>query len=141
MLKRYICRLKKNDRGAAIIEFAIALPILVILLLGIIEFGWVLNGYITITGAAREGARVAIVGGDYDDVKDAVDRHIESLPSLSLEEDSPDISEATDVGDELTVTLKGSLPLLIGFFEFLGNEGNFEYTAQSTMRREFADAE
>ena len=124
MLKRYICHLKKNDRGAAIIEF-----------------GWVLNGYITITGAAREGARVAIVGGDYDDVKDAVDRHIESLPSLSLEEDSPDISEATDVGDELTVTLKGSLPLLIGFFEFLGNEGNFEYTAQSTMRREFADAE
>lgn len=139
MLRRYICRLKKNDRGAAIIEFAIVLPVLVILVLGIIEFGWVLNGYITITGAAREGARAAIVDEDYDK---AVKEHIKSLPELKLDEGSPSISEETKgagVGDKLTVKVEGSLPLLIGFFNFLGDGVHFEYTAESTMRREYAD--
>lgn len=134
MFSRYLYRLKKNERGASIIEFAIVLPVLVILLLGIIEFGWVLNGYITITGAAREGARAAIVGEDHEE---AVNRHVESLPSLNVE--TPQVSGGNQVGDELTVSLEGDLPLLIGFFDFLGNGGNFEYTAQSTMRREYAE--
>jgi Flp pilus assembly protein TadG len=51
--------IKGNDRGAAVIEFALLLPLLLLLLFGIIDFGRALNAQITITQAAREGARLA----------------------------------------------------------------------------------
>jgi len=46
------------DRGAAAVEFALLLPLLLLLLFGIIDFGRALNAQITITQAAREGARL-----------------------------------------------------------------------------------
>ena len=47
-----------RDRGAAAVEFAIMLPLLLLLLFGIIDFGRALNAQVTITQAAREGARL-----------------------------------------------------------------------------------
>src|SRR5258708_21234350 len=46
------------DRGAAAVEFGIMLPLLLLLIFGIIDFGRALNAQITITQAAREGARL-----------------------------------------------------------------------------------
>jgi Flp pilus assembly protein TadG len=51
----------RDDRGAAAVEFALVLPILILLLFGIIEFARVWNVRQTLTDAAREGARVAVV--------------------------------------------------------------------------------
>jgi Flp pilus assembly protein TadG len=42
-------------------EFAIVLPILVVLLFGIVQFGILFNNYVTLTDAARAGARAAAV--------------------------------------------------------------------------------
>jgi len=52
---------KRGQRGASLIEFAIVLPILVVLLLGIIELGFLLFNKAMITNASREGARAAIL--------------------------------------------------------------------------------
>ncbi|HUC59221.1 MAG TPA: TadE family protein [Streptosporangiaceae bacterium] len=46
------------DRGAAAVEFALLLPVLLLLVFGLIDFGRALNAQITITQAAREGARL-----------------------------------------------------------------------------------
>jgi len=46
------------DRGAAAVEFALLLPLLLLIVLGIIDFGRLLNAQITLTQAAREGARL-----------------------------------------------------------------------------------
>jgi Flp pilus assembly protein TadG len=51
----------RREDGQAITEFALILPVLVALLLGIIQFGIVFNNYLTITDAARAGARKAAV--------------------------------------------------------------------------------
>jgi len=48
-------------RGVAIVEFAVVLPFLLALLFGIIDFGWVFMVRQTLTNAAREGVRVAIL--------------------------------------------------------------------------------
>lgn len=48
-----------GDRGAAAVEFAILLPLLLLLLFGIIDFGRALFTQVTLTQAAREGARLA----------------------------------------------------------------------------------
>jgi hypothetical protein len=52
----------KNQNGAAAVEFAILLPVLVLLLFGIIEFGLLLYNQQVLTNASREGARAAIRG-------------------------------------------------------------------------------
>src|SRR4051794_32628796 len=49
------------DDGQAIVEFAIVLPLLMGLVLGIVQFGIVFNNYETLTDAARVGARKAAV--------------------------------------------------------------------------------
>jgi Flp pilus assembly protein TadG len=51
-----------RDRGSAAVEFALVLPILLLILFGIIDFGRALNAQIELTGAARDGARLAALG-------------------------------------------------------------------------------
>ena len=50
-----------NEKGAAAVEFAIVLPLLLLLIFGIIEFSAVFYNQAVITNASREGARAGIV--------------------------------------------------------------------------------
>lgn len=51
------------ERGAELIEFALVLPLMLLVLLGIIDFGLLFQRYFVVTNAAREGARVAVLPG------------------------------------------------------------------------------
>ena len=51
-----------SERGQSLTEFALALPILALLLFAVIQFGIVFNNYVTLTDATRAGARKAAVG-------------------------------------------------------------------------------
>ena len=50
------------DRGAAAAEFALLLPLLLMIVLGIVDFGRMLNAQVSLTQAAREGARLVALG-------------------------------------------------------------------------------
>ena len=52
----------RSDRAQSLVEFALIVPMLLILVFGIIDFGMGLRAYISVTSATREGARFAIVG-------------------------------------------------------------------------------
>ena len=54
---------KLNERGAVAAEFALLLPLLLIILFGIIDFGMMMYSREIVTNAAREGARAGIVQG------------------------------------------------------------------------------
>jgi Flp pilus assembly protein TadG len=54
-------RSTKNQQGQAVVEFAVILPVLLLVLFSILQFGIVFNNYIQVTAAAREGARKAAV--------------------------------------------------------------------------------
>ena len=54
---------KLDERGVAAAEFALVLPVLLLLLFGTIEFGMMMYGREIVTNAAREGARAGIVQG------------------------------------------------------------------------------
>lgn len=62
---------RMHDRGAAAVEFALVLPILLLLVFGIVEFGRIYNIQTTITAAAREGARVMALDSGTDPTSDA----------------------------------------------------------------------
>lgn len=61
-MRRRPARNSPHDRGAAAVEFALLLPVLLLLVFGIIDFGRALNAQVTLTQAAREGARMAALG-------------------------------------------------------------------------------
>lgn len=52
---------RPRDTGAALIEFAIVFPLLVVLLVGIVESGWLFAQYLDVRHGAREGVRLATV--------------------------------------------------------------------------------
>jgi Flp pilus assembly protein TadG len=54
----------RRDHGAALVEFAILLPILVLLIMGMVEFGRGYNAQITLTQASREGVRILAITKD-----------------------------------------------------------------------------
>lgn len=60
-------RLIRNERGAALIETAITIPIVLLIAVGIFEFGRAYQTWQVLTNAAREGARVAILADATDD--------------------------------------------------------------------------
>jgi hypothetical protein len=53
--------MKRGERGTSIVEAALVMPVLLLLLLAIFEFGFVFSAYQTTVAAAREGARGAVV--------------------------------------------------------------------------------
>lgn len=53
----------RSDEGAQLVEFALVLPLLLLVVLGIAEFGFVFQRYEVLTNAAREGARIAVLPG------------------------------------------------------------------------------
>jgi Flp pilus assembly protein TadG len=53
-----------HERGAAAVEFALVLPVLVMILLGVVDFGMVVNAQAIVADAARQGARAVSLGGD-----------------------------------------------------------------------------
>ena len=63
----------RNERGAALLETAITLPIILLICVGIFEFGRAYQTWQVITNASREGARVAVIIGTPEaKVKEAV---------------------------------------------------------------------
>jgi len=53
---------RARDRGTAAVEFALVLPLLLLIVFGIIDLGRALNAQITLTEAAREGVRLEALG-------------------------------------------------------------------------------
>lgn len=53
---------RRGDRGQSLVEFALVLPVLLIIVFGIIDFAMGMRSYVALANATREGARFAAVG-------------------------------------------------------------------------------
>jgi Flp pilus assembly protein TadG len=72
-------KLRKNQRGAALIETAFTIPIILLISVSIFEFGRAYQTWQVLTNAAREGARIAILTDKTDaDVQAAVKGYMTS---------------------------------------------------------------
>ena len=58
---KILAKLKSSQKGQALVEFALVLPVLLILVLGSIDAGWLLYAKISTASAAREAARAVAV--------------------------------------------------------------------------------
>jgi Flp pilus assembly protein TadG len=88
------------------VEFAVVLPLLLLVVLGIVQFGMLFNNYITLTDAVRTAARQAAVSRELPDPEAAIDaRWTQATADLDESKldytvDSPTWSQ----GDDVTVT-------------------------------------
>jgi len=100
-------RIIKNEKGASAVEFAIILPILIMLIFGIFQFGIAYNNYITITHAAREGARRAAVDLDISNLSPLKQIIIDRAYPIPLTEADIDIRtpEGIKIGDPVEVEI------------------------------------
>jgi Flp pilus assembly protein TadG len=73
-----------SESGAELVEFAIVLPLLLLVLFGIVDFGMLFHRYQVVTNAAREGARIAVLPL-YDD-SDVIARVSQFLTAAGLTE-------------------------------------------------------
>ena len=58
-MRSMLKRIRRDERGQALIELALSLVLLLLLVAGVVDFGRLFNNYIIITNASREGARYA----------------------------------------------------------------------------------
>src|SRR5262245_38889036 len=79
----------RRDHGAAAVEMALLLPLLLLLVFGIIDFGRMLNAQITVTEAAREGARAAVIENSRAAAQARVDKVITGTTVQVLPDDTP----------------------------------------------------
>lgn len=109
----------RDERGQTMTEFALVLPILVLLLFAVAQFGVAFHNYITITDAARAGARkgaVALQGGQKSGVTAATTGAKQSAQNLDQSKlgvtvsASPGWTPGSDI--KVTVTYPYSLKLI-----------------------------
>jgi len=79
-----LAKLGKNQKGQSMVEMALILPILILLIFGIMEFGRIFNAYLIVTNAAREGARTAVVGATDPEIRAAIDSTAGTLDTTVL---------------------------------------------------------
>lgn len=83
MLSR-IARTIQCEDGQAMVELALLLPIVILILFGITEFGRALSAYLAISHAAREGARQGALGATDAEIERTVRNCASGLDALAL---------------------------------------------------------
>ena len=116
-----------SERGAAAVEFAILLPLLLMLVLGTIEFGRAYNAQITLTNAARDGVRVMAIANDPAGAKTAA---VSAAASVSTSIPISSVTLSTDTctaGSQVTLTISYNLSTITGI------AGPFPMTGKGVM--------
>ena len=106
--------LKRDQKGQSLVEFALVVPLLMLIILGIVEFSRLFELVNVVTSAAREGARVAAVTApDVSRVQNTA-RNVLTAGSVTQ---TPTISVSGPNGlSEITVTVRVTYTPITGFF-------------------------
>jgi hypothetical protein len=138
----------RSEEGAQLIEFALVLPILLLVMLGIAEFGFMFQRYEVVTNAAREGARLAVLPGyGTADVEARVAGYVSSgrvpttpaNPTVLVENVSIPVSGGRPPisAKRVTVTYTYTIQFLNALSAFFGTQGpTIPLSAVSEMRTE-----
>ena len=118
---------RSDDSGVASLELAFVLPILLVLLFGIVQFGRAYNAKVELTGAVREGARVLALN-----TGDPVTATLDAAPGLDPSSIVVDTSTSPcTAGEDVWVQAKYDFDLDVPFWS---GSGTVTLYAKGVMR-------
>lgn len=127
----------RNRRGQSVVELGLALPIVLMLVMGIFDFGLLMYKTTLTNEAARAGARMAVVTTDNTAVEQAIDNaaplNFEVPPTLTLP------PETRKTGDEVKVAIDGKYRMIFPIFNSMfttDSNGYVTIHGEATMRME-----
>lgn len=134
----------RGERGQSLVEFALVVPMLLLVLFAIIDFGRLFQGYITLTNATREGARIAAVGGTDSDISARVLSAASGLSGVTVSPASYPDAGGDISGNSVVVTASAPMSFItpIGALITMVSKGansvggSFSLTSSSNMRIE-----
>jgi Flp pilus assembly protein TadG len=142
-------RLRRDQRGAALLEMAFTLPLLLLISVSIFEFGRAFEVWQVLTNAAREGARVAVLPGISDAMVTArVQQYANAgvldagvTPTVTIQRNSTiSYGSGTASGSKVTVTYPFRFIVLQSVVRLVVNGSTvgapFTMAASATMRNE-----
>ncbi len=121
-------RRQRDERGAAVVEFALILPVLMLFVFGIVEFGRAYSARIQLTSAVREGARAVALGNDGVAATQAGASGLN--PALAPAQVSANNCKVTPSPPDAVVTVTYPIPYTIPFF----GSNTWTLTAKGVMR-------
>lgn len=125
-----------NQKGQAMVEMALVLPLLLLLVFGIIEFGRIFNAYLVVNNASREGARYAAVGKAYSDITPEINNLTSTLGTVTVEF-TPSNGDDREEGKSVQVKISHTLPLITPIVgPLISGDDELVIEASTTMRVE-----
>lgn len=94
-----------KSKGQAIVETALILPVILLILTGIIDFGLLFNNYLVIVNASREGARIAAVGSSDTEINTRIANITSTLDQSKVTTTIYPAESLRKKGDPVTVTV------------------------------------
>jgi Flp pilus assembly protein TadG len=122
-----------SDRGSAAVEFALVLPILFVVLLGLVQVGLLARDELLVQQAARVGARQAAVSPDGTSVRAAA---VGGAGGLDGDRMTVTVEGGASQGEPVAVSVSYEAPIAVPFVEWLFPP-SVSLTAGATDRREY----
>ena len=111
-------KMLRQEKASGLVEFALILPLLVLMIMGVFDVGRGYTTYITLENGVREGARWLSIHAKDDNILDMTRTHILSEANQTdLTDDEITITPSKDsynAGDEITIIVDHPYPLLFG---------------------------
>ncbi len=109
----------KDEKGQAVVELAITIPILLLVLCAIIDFGWIISNEMFLTYSSREGARYGIVNASEsniatlitDKVTDIAPPYLKDKISVTITFSDPYDIRSGDISVKVSCVIKALTPL------------------------------
>ena len=133
-LGRVRARFRSHERGSAVVEFALLLPILLLLLLAFVQVGVLARDRLLLAQASRAGAREAAVQPSEEEVSDAVRAAAAGLDGDRI---VVDVAWSGERGSPVTVSVAYDVTMASALAGWLLPE-SVTLRATATMRQEFA---
>lgn len=132
-------RRRRSERAQSLVEFALVLPIFLVIAMATVDFGWALRSWISTTNAAREGARLGVTGAS----ENAIETRVVNNASDLIDADDVTVSNAQgQTGENVTVTVSFNYEYITpvgGIISFLSGgtlPSPLPITTSTTMRIE-----
>ena len=115
-----------DERGQSMVEFTLVLPLLLVVLFGIIQFGITFNHYVTLTDAVRAGARTAAVSRQVSCPVCVTTAKVKAASGSMAPDVTVTVTSTWQHGDDVVV--KATVPYSINLMGLVISSGNLSST-------------